>query len=85
MGEVVLPAGAEVDVPPPEAAEERLGILVVVRPEFTGLAGVVLLGHIIFSFSFSRGNSHPRGRMFLWYPYFRGKQVHSSIRFISVH
>ena len=46
MGKIILPAGAEVDVPPPEAAEEGLGILVVVSPEFTGLAGVVLLGHM---------------------------------------
>ena len=49
---VCLPAGTEVDMPPPEAAEERLGILVILSPEFTGLTGVVLLGHNLFTCQF---------------------------------
>ncbi len=39
-------------MPPPEAAEERLGILVVLSPEFTGLAGVGLLCHNLFTCQF---------------------------------
>ena len=42
MGEIGLPARAEVDVPAPEAAEQRLGILVVMCAELAGFAGVVL-------------------------------------------
>ena len=40
VGEVGLPAGAEVDVPAPEAAEGRLGPPVVVGAELAVLAGV---------------------------------------------
>ena len=34
MREVRLEAGAEIDMPAPEPAEERLGVLVVVSAEF---------------------------------------------------
>ena len=40
VGEVVLPAGAEFDVPAPETAGKRFGILVVFGPERAGFAGV---------------------------------------------
>ena len=39
-------------MPPPEAAEERLGILVVMSSEFTGLAGVGLFCHNLFTCQF---------------------------------
>jgi hypothetical protein len=45
MGEVGLEAWAEVDVPAPETAPERLGTLLIMRPELTGLAGIMLLCH----------------------------------------
>lgn len=45
MGEVVLPARAEVNVPAPEPAFEGLGILVVGRAELAVLAGIGLLCH----------------------------------------
>ena len=45
VGEVVLPTRAEIDVPTPEAAEGRLGILVVVCAELAVLAGVGCLCH----------------------------------------
>ena len=41
VGEEGLEAGAEVDMPAPEAAEDRFGILVVVRPELAVLARVL--------------------------------------------
>ena len=47
MGEVVLPAGAEVDVPAPEAAQGRFRVPVVVSAELAVLAGVGLFSHII--------------------------------------
>ena len=43
MGEIRLEAGAEVDVPTPESAQERLRGLVVMRAELAVFAGVV--GH----------------------------------------
>jgi len=45
VGEEGLEARAEIDVPPPEAAPEGLGILVVVSPELAGLAGEFLFCH----------------------------------------
>ena len=39
-GKERLPTGAEVDVPAPEAAKQRLGILVVMSSEFAILTGV---------------------------------------------
>jgi len=41
MGEIVLPPGAEVDVPSPEPADKRLGILVILRPQRAVFAGVL--------------------------------------------
>ena len=41
MREIILEARAEIDVPAPETAEDGLGILVVVSPEFAGFAGIV--------------------------------------------
>ena len=46
MGEVVFPARAEVDVPAPDAAGERFGVVVVLCPEGAGLAGVLLSHNI---------------------------------------
>ena len=46
MGEVVLPAGAEVDVPAPDAAGEGFGVVVVLCTEGAGLAGVLLCHNI---------------------------------------
>ena len=46
VGEVVLPAGAEVDVPAPDAAGEGFGVAVVLCPEGAGLAGVMLSHNI---------------------------------------
>lgn len=45
VGEEGLEAWAEVDVPAPEPAPERLGTLFIVRPELAGLAGIMLLCH----------------------------------------
>ena len=45
MGEVTLKARAEVNVPPPETAYCRLGILVVMCAKLAVLAGVLLLCH----------------------------------------
>jgi len=42
MGEIGLEARAEIDVPAPEPAPERLGIRFIMRPEFAGLAGIML-------------------------------------------
>ena len=41
MGEIGLEARAEVDVPPPDAAEHRFRILVVMRSELAVLAGIL--------------------------------------------
>jgi hypothetical protein len=43
MGEICFETGAEVDMPAPEPAKDRFGILVVVRVELAVLARV--LGH----------------------------------------
>ncbi len=53
VGEIGLPAGAEIDVPAPEPSERRLGILIVVRLELAGLAGVVLGFHGLVQSGFS--------------------------------
>ena len=45
MGEVILPAGAEIDMPSPETAQNRLGILVVMCAKLAGLAGVLCIFH----------------------------------------
>ena len=47
MGEVALEAGAEVDVPTPEAAQGRFGVLVVLCPETASFAGKFLFCHIV--------------------------------------
>lgn len=52
MGEEGLEARAEIDVPAPEAAEGRLGVLVVVCAELAVLAGVGLLCHKAIRFLF---------------------------------
>ena len=44
VGEIVLPAGTEVDVPAPESSERRLGPLVIVSAELAGFAGVLCHG-----------------------------------------
>ena len=41
VSEVVLPTRAEVDVPAPESADKRLGVLVILGPERAGFAGVL--------------------------------------------
>ena len=41
MGEIGLEAGAEIDMPAPDAAEDRFGILVVMRPELAVFAGIL--------------------------------------------
>ena len=41
MGEIGLEARAEIDVPAPEPAEGRFGILVVMSPELAGFAGIL--------------------------------------------
>ena len=48
VGEIGLEAGAEVDVPPPDAAEHRFRILVVMRSELAVLAGVLCHGQMFF-------------------------------------
>ena len=64
MGEIVLPAGAEIDVPAPDTAGERLGIVVVLCPEGAGFAGVMLFCHCMmflnstFTRFFQRANIH---------------------------
>ena len=46
MREILLPPRAEIDVPPPEPPDERLGVPVIMRPQLAGLAGVgFCLGH----------------------------------------
>ena len=40
MREILLPPRAEIDVPPPEPPDERLGVPVIMRPQLAGLAGV---------------------------------------------
>ena len=40
MGEILLPPRAEIDVPPPEPPDERLGVPVIMRPQPAGLARV---------------------------------------------
>lgn len=40
MREIGFEARAEIDVPAPETAEDRFGILVVMSPELAGLAGI---------------------------------------------
>ncbi len=45
MGEEILPAGAEVDMPAPEPAECRFRILVIVGAELTVLARETLVRH----------------------------------------
>lgn len=52
MGEEGLEARAEDDMPPPEAAERRLGIPVIVSPELTVLAGIILMCHNALNYSF---------------------------------
>ena len=47
MGEVALEAGVEVDVPTPEAAYGRFGVLVVLCPETASFAGKFLFCHIV--------------------------------------
>ena len=47
MGEEILPARAPIDVPAPETAFSRLGILVVSCAELAVLAGVSVACHII--------------------------------------
>ena len=43
MGEVTLETRAEVDVPAPEAAQGRFGVLVVMCAELAVLAGILLI------------------------------------------
>ena len=40
MREIGFEARAEIDVPAPETAEDRFGILVVMSPELAGFAGI---------------------------------------------
>ena len=49
VGEIGLEAGAEVDVPPPDAAEHRFRILVVVRSELAVLAGILCHSRMLLS------------------------------------
>jgi hypothetical protein len=42
VGEIGLETWTEIDMPAPEPAPERLGILLIMRPELTGLAGIFL-------------------------------------------
>ena len=44
MREIALESRAEVDMPPPEPADEGLGILVVMRAEFAVFAGEFVHG-----------------------------------------
>lgn len=45
VGEVGPEARAEINVPTPESAPEGFGVLVVVSPEFAGLAREFLFSH----------------------------------------
>ena len=69
MGEIGLEAGAEIDVPPPEPAEERLWVLVVMGSELAVFAGI--LGHrSIRDWSENKDNTfspsqHGRGNDFM--------------------
>ena len=49
MREIALESRAEIDMPTPESADERLGILVVVRAELAVFAGVFVHGESVFS------------------------------------
>ena len=49
MREVSLESWAEIDVPAPEAAEERFWILVVIRSEFAVFAGVLCHGISVYN------------------------------------
>ena len=40
VGEIALPAGTEIDMPPPESPEDGFRVLVILRPEFTGFAWI---------------------------------------------
>ena len=44
VGKVGFPAGTEIDVPTPYFSQNRLGILVVLRFEFAGFAGILYHG-----------------------------------------
>ena len=47
VGEILFPPRAEIDVPPPEPPDERLGVPVIMRPQLAGLTGVSFcLSHV---------------------------------------
>ena len=41
VGEIVLPTGAEIDVPAPESSQKRFGIIVICGPELAVFARVL--------------------------------------------
>ena len=62
VGEVVLPSGAEADVPAPKASRERFRGLVVFRAELAVLARIgVLSSHVCLVLSYPDGAAHRTG------------------------
>ena len=62
VGEILLPPRAEIDVPPPEPPDQRLGVPVIMRPQLAGLARVgFCFGHGCYQGSlliiYNQGNS----------------------------
>lgn len=49
MREIALESRAEIDMPTPEPADERLRVLVVMRAQFAVFAGVFVHGGCVFS------------------------------------